>query len=108
VLTFEFAEQPQAFDGACTELEDTIKKLCSQGDGGGVDNQFLILLVQLGQPIDENQVTGTGERWMNGYPPPKRLRQLWDRSFIGFQFKLAQLKGGDVGEIINQRHKSRE
>jgi len=75
MLTFEFAEQPQVFDGTCTKLEDAIKKLGPQGDGGRADDQFLILLVQPGQPINENQVTGVGEWWTNGYLPPKRPRQ---------------------------------
>ena len=72
ILTLEFSKQPQIFDRACTELEDTFKELDSQGDGGGVYNQFFILLVQPGQSIDEHQVTGTAVRWKNAYLPPKR------------------------------------
>ena len=47
-------------------------------------------------------------RWTDPYLPPKRPRQQLDWSFIGVQPEHTELKGGDVGEIINQRHESTE
>ena len=56
----KFGGHTQRFDGACTYLKDTLQILCLQGGGKGADFQLPIFQVQLGESIEESQVTGSG------------------------------------------------
>lgn len=98
-----FGSEPQIFNGAGAQFEDTLRKSRLHP---GTNHQFLVLQVQLSKSIEEFHAIGTGET--NGYFPPKRPRQRWDRALVGPHRKYTQLEGSDVGEVADQGYERTE
>ena len=105
LLTFRFGVQPQKLDSVCAYLKGALHKH-RLSEGGEGDDQLLVLHIQLGKSIEE--LRGVGSEVVNVYFPPERPRQRWNRPLVRFRCEPTELKGSDIGKIIDQGYERTE